>query len=48
MVLIKYNVEEISQINMIAEIVIWFPNFWVRNVFVVKTKGLIVGYRHQM
>jgi len=45
----EYNAEEISQTDMVMEIVAWFPNFWVRNLFVIKTKELIIlGYRDQM
>jgi hypothetical protein len=37
-VLIKYNIEKLSQRNLVLEIVIWFPNYWVRSLFVVKEK----------
>ena len=37
-VLMKYNLEKILQKGIVFEIVIWFPNFWVRNLFVVKEK----------
>jgi len=37
-VLMKYNIENMLQKHIVLEIVIWFPNFWVRKLFVVKEK----------
>ena len=37
-VLMKYNVERMSQKKIVFGIVTWFPNFWVRRLFVVKEK----------
>jgi len=37
-VLMKYNLEKMLQKNIVWAIVMWFPNFWVRNLFVVKEK----------
>ena len=36
--LIKYYVERELQRHIILDIVVWFPNFWVRKLFVVKEK----------
>ena len=41
-VLIKYNTEEVVQRNLIYNVVIWFPNSWVRKLIVVKGNRLII------
>jgi len=35
--LIKYNVEQ-PQRDIVLDIVGWFPNFWVRKLFVAREK----------
>jgi hypothetical protein len=45
----KYNIEHMSQKDIVFNSVVWFPNFWVRKFLLPKINGLIiVVFRAQM